>query len=158
MKPWLILRRPGAARGWVVQIALGGKYSRDFFNRHGELRHIRKLRFWPLDQVLVEKYDFPSGEAADLAAFLTPMLDFVPERRATAAQMLGHPWLQTPEEAKSAAGSQPPSPAPGARGGAVWGAASTVMVPPPAELFAETRSDGAGSEHEWELVEPSPTS
>ena len=40
------------------KVALGGKYSRDFFNRHGELRHIRKLRFWPLDRVLVEKYDF----------------------------------------------------------------------------------------------------
>ena len=35
------------------QVALSGKHSRDFFNRHGELRHIRKLRFWPLQRVLV---------------------------------------------------------------------------------------------------------
>lgn len=79
------------------KVALGGKYSRDFFNRHGELRHIRKLRFWPLERVLVEKYDFDSARAQELAAFLVPMLDFVPERRATAGQMLDHPWLQPSE-------------------------------------------------------------
>ncbi|KAK9723880.1 hypothetical protein RND81_05G031600 [Saponaria officinalis] len=37
------------------KIALGGRYSRDFFNRYGDLRHIRRLRFWPLNKVLVEK-------------------------------------------------------------------------------------------------------
>ena len=76
------------------QVALGGKHSREFFNRHGELRHIRKLRFWPLDKVLSDKYEMAPGDAEDMAAFLSPMLDFVPERRATAAQMLQHPWLQ----------------------------------------------------------------
>eukprot|EP00898_Chlorokybus_atmophyticus_P009154 jgi/Chlat1/923/Chrsp108S01360 len=75
------------------RIALGGKYSRQYFNRQGELRHIRKLRFWPLDQVLAEKYDLPNKEAKDLASFLLPMLDFVPERRPTAADCLKHPWL-----------------------------------------------------------------
>ena len=39
-----------------------GKYSKDFFTRHGELRHIKKLRFWPLDRVLVEKYHLPDDE------------------------------------------------------------------------------------------------
>jgi serine/threonine-protein kinase SRPK3 len=69
-------------------------WCRYFFNRHGELRHIRKLRFWPLDRVLVEKYDFDPMEAEDMASFLVPMLDFVPDRRASARQMLAHPWLQ----------------------------------------------------------------
>ena len=32
-------------------------------------------------------------QARDLAAFLRPMMDFVPEKRATAAQMLEHEWL-----------------------------------------------------------------
>ncbi|KAK8931254.1 Serine/threonine-protein kinase AFC1 [Platanthera zijinensis] len=45
------------------KIALGGRYSRDFFNRYGDLRHIRRLRFWPLN------------------------------KRPTAAQLLLHPWL-----------------------------------------------------------------
>ncbi|KAL9413280.1 hypothetical protein AB3S75_041867 [Citrus x aurantiifolia] len=75
------------------KIALGGRYSRDFFNRHGDLRHIRRLRFWPMNKVLVEKYDFGERDAKDMADFLVPILDFVPEKRPTAAQCLSHPWM-----------------------------------------------------------------
>ena len=75
------------------QIALGGRYSRDFFNRCGELRHIRRLRFWPINKVLMEKYDFSEQDANDLAEFLVPLLDFVPEKRPTAAQCLSHQWI-----------------------------------------------------------------
>ncbi|PNH03655.1 Serine/threonine-protein kinase SRPK [Tetrabaena socialis] len=71
-----------------------GKYARDYFNRNGDLRHIKKLRFWPLDRVLVEKYKLSEGEAAGLASFLLPMLRFAPDDRATAAEMLAHPWLR----------------------------------------------------------------
>ena len=39
-----------------------GKYSRDYFNRNGELRHIKTLRFWPLERVLAEKYNLPEAE------------------------------------------------------------------------------------------------
>ncbi|KAM7264676.1 hypothetical protein ACFE04_002359 [Oxalis oulophora] len=75
------------------KIALGGRYSRDFFNRYGDLRHIRRLRFWPLNKVLVEKYDFSEKDANDMMEFLVPILDFVPENRPTAAQCLLHPWM-----------------------------------------------------------------
>uniref|UniRef100_A0A5B7ADU6 non-specific serine/threonine protein kinase n=1 Tax=Davidia involucrata TaxID=16924 RepID=A0A5B7ADU6_DAVIN len=75
------------------KIALGGRYSRDFFNRYGDLRHIRRLRFWPLNKVLVEKYEFSEQDANDMADFLLPILDFVPEKRPTAAQCLLHPWI-----------------------------------------------------------------
>ncbi|XVF05267.1 hypothetical protein REPUB_Repub05bG0157200 [Reevesia pubescens] len=75
------------------KIALSGRYSRDFFNRHGDLRHIRRLRFWPLNKVLMEKYDFSEQDAIDIADFLIPILDFVPEKRPTAAQCLSHPWV-----------------------------------------------------------------
>ncbi|KDO42524.1 hypothetical protein CISIN_1g045988mg [Citrus sinensis] len=75
------------------KIAFGGRYSRDFFNRHGDLRHIRRLRFWPLNKVLIEKYDFSEKDANDMADFLVPILDFVPEKRPTAAQCLTHPWI-----------------------------------------------------------------
>eukprot|EP00250_Pteridium_aquilinum_P028109 c36598_g1_i1 orf=230-1912(+) len=75
------------------KIALGGRYSRDFFNRHGDLRHIRRLRDWPLDRVLVEKYEFSQQDAKELSDFLLPMLDFVPEKRPTASQCLLHPWV-----------------------------------------------------------------
>ncbi|KAL6894085.1 hypothetical protein ACP4OV_008183 [Aristida adscensionis] len=75
------------------KIALGGRYSREFFNRYGDLRHIRRLRFWPLNKVLMEKYEFTDKIANDMADFLVPILDFVPEKRPTAAQLLQHPWL-----------------------------------------------------------------
>ncbi|EOY08071.1 Ser/arg-rich protein kinase 4 isoform 1 [Theobroma cacao] len=75
------------------KIALGGRYSRDFFNRYGDLRHIRRLRFWPLGKVLVEKYEFSEQDANDMTDFLVPILDFVPEKRPSAAQCLLHPWI-----------------------------------------------------------------
>ncbi|XP_047332172.1 serine/threonine-protein kinase SRPK-like [Impatiens glandulifera] len=75
------------------KIALGGSYSRDLFNRHGDLRHIRRLRFWPMNKVLMEKYELNEQDASAMADFLVPILDFVPEKRPTAAQCLLHPWL-----------------------------------------------------------------
>lgn len=43
--------------------------------------------------MLTEKYDFSEQDATDMADFLVPILDFVPEKRPTAAQLLSHPWL-----------------------------------------------------------------
>ncbi|XP_059314776.1 uncharacterized protein LOC132065402 [Lycium ferocissimum] len=75
------------------KIALGGRYSREFFNRYGDLRHIRRLRFWPMSKVLREKYEFSEQDANEMADFLVQILDFVPEKRPTAAQCLSHPWI-----------------------------------------------------------------
>ncbi|RAL46028.1 hypothetical protein DM860_006182 [Cuscuta australis] len=75
------------------KIALGGRYSRDLFNRYGDLRHIRRLRFWPINKVLMEKYEFSEKDANEMSDFLVAILDFVPEKRPTAAQCLNHPWL-----------------------------------------------------------------
>lgn len=74
-------------------IALSGKYSRDFFNRKGELRHITKLKPWGLNDVLIEKYEWDEKEAREFSDFLHPMLAFDPEKRATALESLNHPWL-----------------------------------------------------------------
>jgi serine/threonine protein kinase len=75
------------------KVATGGKRSREFFTRAGELRHIKALKRWPLEDVLFEKYGFPEDEAASMADFLNRMLDFEPGNRATAAEALLHPWL-----------------------------------------------------------------
>ncbi|XP_074927408.1 SRSF protein kinase 3 [Chelonoidis abingdonii] len=73
--------------------ALSGRYSREYFTRRGELRHIPNLRPWALSSVLLEKYEWPREQAAAFAQFLLPMLEFLPEQRPTAAQCLEHPWL-----------------------------------------------------------------
>jgi hypothetical protein len=46
----------------ALQVWSTGKYCREFFNRSGELRHIKKLRFWDLEGVLVDKYKLPPHE------------------------------------------------------------------------------------------------
>lgn len=74
-------------------LAFAGKYSADLFNRRGELRHIHKLRFWPLISVLQEKYLMPYNEANELSSFLTPMLRLHPEKRGGARELLGHAWI-----------------------------------------------------------------
>lgn len=76
------------------RVCSSGKFARDYFNRQGELRHIKKLKFWPMDRVLQDKYCLPEAEAKGLASFLLPMLHFVPDQRATAGEMLSHPWLR----------------------------------------------------------------
>jgi serine/threonine-protein kinase SRPK2 len=76
-------------------IALSGRYSLEFFNKKGELRHITKLKPWGLTEVLVEKYEWSPERAQAFADFITPMLEFDPSRRATAAECLRHPWLNT---------------------------------------------------------------
>lgn len=76
------------------RIITSGKQSRQFFNRKGELRHITGLKPWDLYDVLTEKYHWAQDEAKAFAAFLRPMLDFDPNRRATAAICLEHEWLK----------------------------------------------------------------
>ncbi|KAJ0041274.1 hypothetical protein Pint_28723 [Pistacia integerrima] len=75
------------------KIAIGGIRSKDYFDRHGDLKRIRRLKFWSLDRLLVEKYKFSETDAREVAEFLCPILDFAPEKRPTAQQCLQHPWL-----------------------------------------------------------------
>ncbi|XP_046896175.1 SRSF protein kinase 1a isoform X2 [Hypomesus transpacificus] len=70
-----------------------GKYSKDFFTKKGDLKHITKLKPWGLMEVLVDKYEWPKEEAECFADFLLPMLELIPEKRATAADCLRHPWI-----------------------------------------------------------------
>eukprot|EP00882_Tetradesmus_deserticola_P017602 GHRQ01018858.1.p1 GENE.GHRQ01018858.1~~GHRQ01018858.1.p1 ORF type:complete len:160 (+),score=57.79 GHRQ01018858.1:56-535(+) len=91
-----------ARRRAAPQVWSSGKYARDYFNRAGELRHIKRLKFWDLQAVLHEKYRLPRAEARGMADFLLPMLHFDPDKRATAAEALKHPWLQGPPSEEAA--------------------------------------------------------
>ncbi|XP_059359668.1 SRSF protein kinase 1-like isoform X2 [Carassius carassius] len=73
--------------------ALSGKFSQEYFSCKGELKHITKLKPWGLMDVLMDKYEWPQEEAEIFTDFLIPMLELLPEKRATAADCLRHPWL-----------------------------------------------------------------
>ncbi|XP_055039972.2 SRSF protein kinase 1b isoform X2 [Misgurnus anguillicaudatus] len=75
------------------KLVTNGKYAKEFFTKKGDLRHITKLKPWGLMDVLVEKYEWSRDEAQNFADFLLPMLDLVPEKRATAAECLRHSWI-----------------------------------------------------------------
>jgi len=74
-------------------IAFAGVYSREFFNKRGELRHITKLKPWGLYDVLTEKYEWDPEVAQSFADWLLPMLAFDTCERATAEDCLKHPFL-----------------------------------------------------------------
>jgi len=52
------------------------------------------LKPWRLFNVLVEKYEWNPVDADAFADFLLPMLEYDPEKRATAAMSLQHEWLR----------------------------------------------------------------
>lgn len=77
--------------------ALSGKYSSEYFNQYGELRHIskRNLKIWKLEDVLLEKYHWNEKDASEFTDFLTPMLAFDPKHRSTASECLQFTWLNS---------------------------------------------------------------
>ncbi|XP_052197974.1 uncharacterized protein LOC127804916 [Diospyros lotus] len=75
------------------KIAIGGARSKDYFDRHGDLKRIRRLKYSSLDRLLIDKFKFEESDAQELSEFLTPLLDFSPEKRPTAQLCLQHPWL-----------------------------------------------------------------
>merc|ERR1712087_852159 len=75
------------------KLALAGKYSKNFFDKKGNLKNIKQLKFWPVDEVLHEKYHFATEDAEEVADFVTPCLDFDPKDRATGLECLRSDWL-----------------------------------------------------------------
>ncbi|KAI0308017.1 kinase-like domain-containing protein [Multifurca ochricompacta] len=71
----------------------GGRYSRELFDHTGALRYIKHLKPWPLNRVMREKYLFEPIEADALCSFLEPMLALDMCQRASAGEMVNHPWL-----------------------------------------------------------------
>jgi len=70
------------------------KHSNEFFDEHGKLRRIKKLRLWPLSTVLKEKYLFSDEESAMISSFLLPMLQLDPSKRVAPSILRQHPWLR----------------------------------------------------------------
>ncbi|CAH1433291.1 unnamed protein product [Lactuca virosa] len=80
------------------KIAVGGLRSKEYFDRYGDLKRIRRIKNMPLNRLLSDKFKLSVNDAREFADFLIPILDFAPENRPTAEQCLKHPWLnKTPE-------------------------------------------------------------
>ena len=77
--------------------ALSGTESKRFFTKDGKLCRINTLHKRLLKDALIKKYHMKKKEAEKLNDFLLPMFEFCPEKRATAKQMLTHPWLNINE-------------------------------------------------------------
>ncbi|KAM3914621.1 SRSF protein kinase 3-like [Leptodactylus fuscus] len=76
------------------KIAFSGKNSSKFFNKQGDLLRIPCLYPCTLYDKLVSRHSWQQNEALIFASFLLPMLDYYPEKRASAEKCLEHPWLQ----------------------------------------------------------------
>lgn len=71
-----------------------------YFDQRGNLKKIPELNFWPLLDVIIEKfrlllarYQVKVGEAKPLNSFLLPMLEFDPRKRISAKDALKDNWL-----------------------------------------------------------------
>ncbi|CAH2312848.1 SRSF kinase 1-like isoform X1 [Pelobates cultripes] len=76
------------------KIALSGNNSTTFFNKQGDLLHIPYLYPCGLYDTLVNRHKWQMNEALMFASFLLPMLEYAPQKRASAEKCLQHPWLQ----------------------------------------------------------------
>ena len=73
-----------------------GEYYNKFFTKEGKMRRVKEIKHVGIKEILVKKYHFKEFEAQALTDFLMPMLEFYPERRASARELLRHPWLTMP--------------------------------------------------------------
>ena len=70
-----------------------GANSNKYFNKLGKLKRIKNKKKINIKDILIDKYYFKEKEAQALTDFIMPMLEYFPEKRATARQMIKHPWL-----------------------------------------------------------------
>ena len=47
----------------------------------------------PINEILVDDFDFEEKESLAIEDFLLPMLEYDPKKRISAVEALRHPWL-----------------------------------------------------------------
>ena len=92
---------------FLLNCRLTPKYFKIDQNNNMVLKKIDNLRFWSLEDVLVDKYKFPKGPEVKLMAdLIKKCLKYLLDDRFDAGSLLSHPWLNqefdystaTPEE------------------------------------------------------------
>ena len=73
-----------------------GENWRKYFDKNGKLKRIGEIPHINLKNILVQKHKLKENEAQALWDFLKPMLEYFPEKRISARELLRHPWLKMP--------------------------------------------------------------
>ena len=73
-----------------------GEYWQKYFDKNGKLKRIGDIGHINLKYILVQKHHLKENEAQALCDFLKPMLEYYPEKRISARELLRHPWLKMP--------------------------------------------------------------
>ena len=64
-----------------------------YFDMVKKFTKLKSIKRTSIKDLLIIKYNFEKEEAENLNDFLLQMLEYFPEKRATAQKMLSHPWL-----------------------------------------------------------------
>ena len=73
-----------------------GEFWKKYFDKNGKLKRIEEVNYINLKQILIQKHHLKENDAQALYDFLKPMLEYFPEKRISARELLRHPWLNMP--------------------------------------------------------------
>jgi serine/threonine-protein kinase SRPK3 len=76
-----------------IQFSSKGKYSSRYFDEKGKLLRIKPNKPRSIKERLIKKYKFFEKEAGEIEEFLLGMLQYEPNKRKTAKELLNHKWL-----------------------------------------------------------------
>lgn len=75
------------------KLARDGDYYNGFYNRRNRLKFNMRLENRSISTRLIKDHGFSMDDALEIEAFLSPMLEYNPEKRVTATQCLESSWL-----------------------------------------------------------------
>ena len=75
------------------QIIMKMKNPKIYFDMLEKFNKFKTIKKTSIKNILIEKYNFKSNEAQALHDFLTKMLEYFPDKRPSARNLLSHQWL-----------------------------------------------------------------
>lgn len=79
------------------QIIMKMKNPKIYFDMLEKFNKFKTIKKTSIKNILIEKYNFKSNEAQALHDFLTKMLEYFPDKRPSARNLLSHQWLNMPQ-------------------------------------------------------------
>ena len=79
------------------QIIMKMKNPKIYFDMLEKFNKFKTIKNTSIKNILIEKYNFKSNEAQALHDFLTKMLEYFPDKRPSARNLLSHQWLNMPQ-------------------------------------------------------------